>query len=106
MRPKLHQWLSTRGWKLQSLLRNQRCRKRTRDLSRRRATAEITTATKEAVFKRILIRTHSHAVGRPITHPKPRKLLGVWTPPVCVFADPVPLGPDKETCELSRKAIV
>src|SRR3546814_7131755 len=66
------------------------------------ATAEITTATKEAAFKRKLIRTHSHAVGRPITPPKPRKPLGVWPPPVCVFADPVPHGPDKATCALSR----
>src|SRR3546814_21057520 len=45
------------------------------------ATAEITTATKEAAFKRKLIRTHSHEVGRPIQPPKPRKHLGVWPPP-------------------------
>src|SRR3546814_5636465 len=41
------------------------------------ATAEITTATKEAAFQRKHIRTHSHEVGRTITHPTPRKPLGI-----------------------------
>src|SRR3546814_481427 len=44
------------------------------------ATAEITTATKEAAFKRKLIRTHSHAVGRPITPPTSKTLRRLAAP--------------------------